>query len=34
MAEERTLGTARAAETAGGEADDPTKAELQRRMGG
>jgi ElaB/YqjD/DUF883 family membrane-anchored ribosome-binding protein len=31
MAEERTLATARAAETAG-EAEDPTKAELQRRM--
>ncbi|HLL74755.1 MAG TPA: hypothetical protein VK421_05780 [Pyrinomonadaceae bacterium] len=32
MAEERTLATARAAEAASGEADDPTKAELQRRM--
>ena len=31
MAEERTLATARATETAA-EADDPTKAELQRRM--
>ena len=32
MAEERTLATARAAEVPGNEADDPTKAELQRRM--
>jgi ElaB/YqjD/DUF883 family membrane-anchored ribosome-binding protein len=32
MAEERTLATARAAEAAEGSADDPTKAELQRRM--
>lgn len=32
MAEERTLATARATEAASGEADDPTKAELQRRM--
>ena len=32
MAEERTLATARATEEASVEADDPTKAELQRRM--
>jgi len=32
MAEERNLATAHAADVASGEADDPTKAELQRRM--